>query len=156
KIPPLYINCKLLFLKWVDAWLIPKRRFLETISKYHREVLRAVKKPYDLFVTWYAIPDQACHHFFQTLHSWEAFKTACFWYDLAFKYARELVEASKPKYFLLVSDHSFPSDFEKYHIQGTVQHVHLRDATAVTNGKWVPEKPTQVYKWVLEHVRETK
>ncbi|RLF08404.1 MAG: hypothetical protein DRJ60_00295 [Thermoprotei archaeon] len=148
RIPPIYLNVDLKGHDWVDYWLPPKERFEVTVKMMHEVVKENIKNPYDLFIVWYPIPDQAHHHFFATIHSHEALHEALKWYNTAFKYARELIELSRPDAFLIVSDHGFMCDFESYYADGIRQHIHVRDALAVTNVDDVPKTVRDVFHWV--------
>lgn len=152
EIPPVNLNVDISGTDWLDNWLPPKDRFLEAVRRYHAMVLRNVKQPFDLFITWYPIPDQAHHHFFQTISNEEQFKRFTYWYDLAFRFAWELINASRAEKWLVVSDHGLISDFETYEIEGFRQHVHIRDALAVTNSPPAPEHPREVYNWIIRNL----
>jgi len=148
RIPPIYINVDLGELDWIDALFPPKEKFREVVEKYHRLVIENIRGEWDLFIVWYPIPDQAHHHFFPTIHNEIKFREFTYWYNKAFQFAKELIDIAKPKYFLIVSDHGFASDFEKIEIDGYPVQVHLRDALAISNRQFLPRKPIEVYYWI--------
>jgi len=153
KIPPVYRRVDIHRFNWVDCWLPPKDRFLPVVTRFHNVVCDYAKRDWDLFVVWYPIPDQAHHHFFQTIDSDQKLREACFWYNLAFKFAKELIELGRPTHWLIVSDHGFTSDFEEYWADGIRQHVHIRDGLTLSNIKDLPDRPRKVYHWIKRRFR---
>jgi hypothetical protein len=151
-IPTVWRNASTFGMDWVDAWMPPRDKFAETVGRLHKVVKLNLVGGWDLFVVWYPVPDQAHHHFFPTIHDNASLEIATRWYNRAFCYALELIELAKPDHWLIVSDHGFTSDFEEIVIDGYKQHVHVRDGLAIARGRWVPERPVQVYRWILEHV----
>jgi len=154
KIPTVNINVDLYGMNWVDAWLPLKDNFESIVDRFHEIVIRNIVKEWDLFIVWYPIPDQAHHHFFQTLHNEECLRKAFYWYNKAFKFARELITLSKPKYWIVLSDHGFSSDFEEVIAHGVKQHVHVRDGLVVSNTRELPRKTIDVYRWIIDHLHQ--
>jgi len=133
---------------WLDLFMPPRDAFKQTVEKLHSIALKAAKDAWDLFVVWYPIPDQAHHNFFPVILSLEKLREAFKWYDMAFGYAKHLIEAAKPQAWLVLSDHGFASDFEKYYACGREQHIHVRDALVVSNVAELPSSPREVYYWI--------
>lgn len=148
KIPAVWVNANTFGMSKIDACLPPKERFEETVDRLHR-VIKVNARDCDVFICWYPIPDQAHHHFFPTVGTPESLRLAFYWYDKAFRFARELIELARPEKWLVVSDHGFTSDFEHIVVQGKKQPVHIRDALAITNVDYCPSIPIEVYEWIL-------
>jgi len=152
RIPPVYLNVDTKDLHWIDMWLPPKDKFLWHVERFHLVAMENVKAEWDFFLVWYPVPDQAHHHFFQAITDELALKTACWWYDLCFLYARQLIEASKPHTWIILSDHGFMNDYEEYSACGVRQHIHQRDALVVTNTGDLPRSPREVFIWIRGHL----
>jgi len=156
KVPVVNINVHLHGANWIDLWLPRKDHFREDVERLHNIAVYNASQDWDLFIVWYPIPDQAHHYFFPTLHDFNALKTAFYWYDLAFKYARHLIEIAKPKYWIILSDHGFTSDFEHIVIDKYKQPVHCRDGLAVSNSPFLPDSTIYVHYWILYHLHYMK
>lgn len=152
KIPPININVYLGDMNWVDMWLPPRDNFETMVDRFHNLVIYNVSKEWDLFVVWYPIPDQAHHHFFPTVGDFNNLRKAFYWYDKAFRFARHVLEVAKPRYWLVVSDHGFSSDFEEFTFYGIKQHVHVRDGLVISNTKDLPRKPVDVFYWIRKYL----
>jgi len=130
---------------WVDFFSPPKERFREVLMKYHSYV--KANGDADILFVWYPVPDQPHHHFFSTIPSIDALRTAIEWYDLACKLALDLIETFKPRRWLVVSDHGFTSDVRDTPIPAL---YHIRDATAITNFDEPPRGASEVVYWVVK------
>jgi len=136
--------------KWVTYFTPTKEEFLQIVNEYHNFVLEHGDA--ELLIVWYPIPDQAHHHFFSAITTKEAFDEAVKWYDLAAKFALDLINEFKPKRFLVVGDHGFVSDLEFGDVRGKKENYHHRESLALTNFAPPPQRPSQVYCWIRKAV----
>lgn len=152
KYPPLFVNVEVRDIPLANLFLPPKDNFQFWVEVLHAINVRNITSDWDLYITWYPIPDQAHHLFFPTLGSKENLDEAFRWYNMAFRFARHLIELAKPKYFLVLSDHGFSSDFESIEIEGHKQHLHVRDALVISNTIDLPKRPVEVFSWIRKYL----
>ena len=144
QVPPIYYNVERPR-NWVDYYTPPRERFKETVDDYHRFILDHGGA--EVLITWYPVPDQAHHHFFATAHDPPSLNIMLDYYDLAAKYALELIEHYKPKKYIILSDHGLSSDVQDKSIPGL---YHIRDATIATNVADPPDRASEIIYFIYK------
>lgn len=134
---------------WFDCLWPPKERLPETCEVLHQYFKSLACREWNLLVVWYPIPDQAHHHYFPTLETRDKLEKAFQWYDLSCRYAVDLIEASKPTAWIVLSDHGMTNTYEEIVVLGKKQGLHNRDGLVVASKRPLPEKTVEVYGWIL-------
>ena len=111
---PIHKNFKIIGkLKTWELIFPDKGKIFETISELHKNMVINIKSNWNLFISYYPIPDKLYHVTSYGITEWEHYYNMIKAYALSFRYARDLINKSNPKRWLIVGDHGYlcPSRF---------------------------------------------